>query len=148
MTYLPALLLALAIVQHHGAAVMGFDQDATTHHFALYTDGGAIAVSVKDARDRASLGAIRSHLPHIRQMFSDGNFAAPMLVHDSIRVPGTAAMAQLRDRLTYKYVETPQGGRVDIVTADREALAAVHAFLTFQIADHQTGDATEVGKRP
>jgi len=134
-------------MQHRGAEVMGFDQDKTTHHFTLYTDGGAIDVSVKDASNAADLRAIRSHLPHVSTMFSDGNFDAPMLVHDSTSVPGTAEMARLRGTIAYRYAETPAGGRVDIVTTDPAAIAAVHAFLRFQIADHKTGDATAVKKR-
>ena len=129
-----------------GAQVMGFDQDKTTHHFYLYTDGGAIDVTVKDAADKTNLDAIRSHLPHIAMMFGEGNFDAPMLVHDT-KVPGTAEMAKLKDRLTYKYVEQSKGGRVNITTTDAAALKAVHAFLTFQISDHKTGDSLEVRKR-
>jgi hypothetical protein len=79
-------------------------------------------------------------------MFARGRFDAPMLVHDS-QVPGTAEMARLKDRVTYRFVETPEGGRVDILTRDPDALAAVHRFLKFQIADHQTGDSTDVRKR-
>jgi hypothetical protein len=56
-------------------------------------------------------------------------------------VPGTADMTRLKDRITYQYEETPLGGRVRIVTRDTAALAAVHAFLHFQIADHQTDDS-------
>jgi hypothetical protein len=56
-------------------------------------------------------------------------------------------MAKLKDRITYKYAETPKGGRVNITTSDAEALKAVHAFLKFQIADHKTGDSLEVRKR-
>lgn len=125
---------------------MGFDQEKTTHHFQLYIDGGAIDVSVKDAADKADLDAIRSHLPHIAMMFGQGNFQAPMLVH-ATNVPGTADMARLKGRLAFRYVETPTGGRVDIVTTDADALAAVHAFLKFQISDHATGDSAEVRKR-
>lgn len=136
-----------AAMQHRGTAVMGFDQDATAHHFMLYTDGGAIDVSVKNASNERDLRAIRSHLAHIRQRFAEGNFEAPMLVHDATNVPGTVEMARLRGALTYAYVETPLGGRVDILTSDRDALAAVHAFLRFQIADHRTGDSKDVRKR-
>jgi len=128
-------------------AVMGFDQHKTTHRFALYEDGGAIEVLVNDPADTANLEAIRSHLPHIAELFGGGNFDAPMEVHAQ-RVPGTAEMAKLKDQLTFTYVATPRGGRVDIVTANREALAAVHAFLKFQIADHKTGDPVRVTKRP
>ena len=130
-----------------GAHVMGFDQDKTTHHFLLHADGGAIDIAVKQAGDTASRDAIRSHLPHISQMFGDGNFSAPMLIHDT-NVPGTAQMAALKNRIRFAYVETPGGGRLDIVTTDAEALKAVHEFLRFQIRDHKTGDSTAVTKRP
>jgi hypothetical protein len=136
--------------QHHGshaAAVMGFDQDATTHHFFLFRDGGAIDVGVKDPGDAANRKAIRSHLPHIAVMFGEGNFDAPMLVHDSANVPGTQVMASRKDALRYRYVETASGGRVEIFTTDRAALDAVHAFLTFQITEHKTGDTTAVVAR-
>ena len=137
---------------HHGAdqrgaKVMGFDQQLTSHHFLLFTDGGAIDVSVKNRSDVKNRNAIRAHLPHIVAMFGDGNFAAPMLVHDSKNVPGTAVMAARKDRIQYRYVETPQGGRVDIVTTDRDALAGVHEFLRFQIADHKTGDPATIKPR-
>ena len=133
-------------MNHRGAAVMGFDQQKTTHHFLLFEDGGAIDVGVKDPADRANRDAIRGHLPHIAMMFGDGDFSAPMLVH-ATDVPGTADLRQLKDRVIYRYVETPAGGRVDIVSSDRAAPAALHAFLRFQIADHKTGDSTEVRKR-
>lgn len=136
-----------AKMNQRGAMVMGFDQDKTTHHFYLYEDGGAIDVSVNDAADATNRDAIRSHLPHIATMFGQGDFDAPMMVHDSNNVPGTAAMAALKDKIVYKYVETPKGGRVDITTKDKAALAAVHDFMKFQISDHKTGDPVTVRKR-
>jgi hypothetical protein len=138
---------------HHGASdqrgamVMGFDQNRTTHHFLLFTDGGAIDVSVNDPADMKNRDAIRSHLPHIAMMFGEGNFDAPMLVHDSKNVPGTKAMSERKGAIRYQYLETANGGRVNIVTSDPDALAAVHAFLKFQIAEHKTGDPTTVGTR-
>ena len=131
----------------HGAMVMGFDQDKTAHHFLLYDDGGTIAVGVKNPADTRNRDAIRSHLPHIAKMFGDGKFDAPMLVHNSTSVPGTKTMASSKDRIRYTYVETPTGGRVDIVTTDKDALAAVHAFLKYQITEHKTGDPTTPAKR-
>jgi hypothetical protein len=133
-------------VDRRGAHVMGFDQSRTTHHFLLYEDGGAIDVSVKDASDRADLEAIRAHLPRIAEMFGAGNFDAPMLVHDT-NVPGTSDMAKMKARLAYRFVQTPKGGRVNITTSDPDALAAVHAFMRFQISDHHTGDSPEIRKR-
>ena len=149
-TFISALLTLVAFQAtggHRGAMVMGFDQDKTSHHFFLYEDGGAIDVSVKDTSDSKNLDAIRAHLPHIAAMFGTGDFNAPMTVHDSRNVPGTATMAELKDKIAYRYVETARGGRVDIVTSDKNALAAVHQFLTFQIRDHQTGDPVTIGKR-
>jgi len=131
----------------HAAMVMGFDQDRTAHHFTLYTDGGAIAVVTKDAADTADRDGIRAHLPHIAAMFGSGDFDAPMLVHDTRNVPGIDVLAARRDRVTYRYRETPNGGRVDIVTTDPAALAAVHDFLRYQIREHHTGDNGEVVSR-
>jgi len=132
-------------MNQRGAQVMGFDQEKTTHQFYLYADGGAIDVAVKDVSDKTNLDAIRAHLPHIAMLFSEGNFEAPMLVHET-EVPGTAEMGKLKDRITYRYVETPKGGRVHIITTDAEALKAVHAFLKFQITDHKSGDSPDVRK--
>jgi hypothetical protein len=130
-----------------GAMVMGFDQAHTKHHFLLFNDGGAIDVGVDDPTDTKNRDAIRSHLPHLAMMFADGNFDAPMLVHDSTNVPGTKAMAERKAAIRYKYVETAKGGRVDIVSTDPAALAAVHQFLKFQIAEHKTGDPTTARRR-
>jgi hypothetical protein len=151
---LSAGIVALAASQDHhaamdkrGAMVMGFDQERTVHHFLLLADGGAIDVGVRNLSDTTNRDAIRSHLPHIAAMFGDGNFEAPMLVHDSRSVPGTTVMAARKQAIRYQYVETAAGGRVDIFTTDPEALSAIHAFLRFQIADHKTGDPTTVRKR-
>jgi len=134
-------------IHHRGAMVMGFDQEKTSHHFYLYGDGGAIVVSVKDAANTQDRDAIRAHLRHIASMFGDGDFKAPMLVHNLEEVPGTAILAALKDRITYKYSEVPGGGRVEIVTTDGDAVRAVHEFLEFQIHDHATGDPIAVSKR-
>ena len=158
LTILCSIFLALIVApvfggqhQHSGSSrahdVMGFDQQGTRHHFFLYADGGAIDVTVKDSTDTKNRDAIRGHLPHITAMFGDGDFEAPMLVHSTANVPGTSAMAAKKSAIRYRYVETPDGGRVDIQTTDPEALAAVHAFLKFQITDHKTGDPLIVRPR-
>lgn len=149
---MPASMLA-ARQDHHGtsdqrgAMVMGFDQARTKHQFFLFTDGGVIDVSVTDPADTKNCDVIRSHLPHIAMMFGSGNFDGPMLVHDSTNVPGTKTIAERKAAIRYQYVETTNGGRVDIVTSDPAALAAVHQFLKFQIAEHTTGDSLTVRTR-
>ncbi len=123
-----------------GTQAMGFDQARTVHHFLLYEDGGAIDVAVKETRDHANLQAVRQHLQQIAGLFKAGDFGKPALTHAQ-QVPGTADMTRLKEHITYRYEETPAGGRVRILTRDAASLAAVHAFLHFQIEDHRTGDS-------
>ena len=139
--------------QHHqgvaqrGDEVMGFSHEKTTHHFRLYPDGGAIEAEANDPKDTASRDQIRSHFGHIVTMFTAGDFSAPMLIHAQ-NPPGTEGMKPLRNMIEYKVESTEKGARIHIITKDAEALHAVHEFLRFQIADHQTGDSAEVTKVP
>ena len=133
-------------VNARGAQAMGFSQAATTHHFLLSPEGGSIQVEANESNDKANRERIREHLKHIAGMFSAGNFNIPMLVHNQVP-PGVMTMEQLKGKITFTYEETGQGGRVRISTNDREALAAVHEFLRFQIKDHQTGDSLEMTPR-
>ena len=126
-------------VEKHGDEAMGFPHDKTTHHFRLYSDGGAIEVTADDSKDSKTIAAIRSHLAHIAMMFSAGNFNAPMLIHDQTP-PGVPVMKRLKSQIKYEFESVESGGRVKITTSNREAIDAVHEFLRFQISDHQTGD--------
>lgn len=134
-------------VVERGDKVMGFSHEKTTHHFRLYADGGAIEVTANHADDTESRDAIRGHLGHIVSMFAAGNFSAPMLIHAE-NPPGSAEMKRLRDAIQYRLEMTERGASIRIATKDAEALHAVHEFLRFQIADHQTGDSPEVRKAP
>jgi hypothetical protein len=149
-----ALLVLLPSGQDHhqtandrGAVMMGFDQEKTAHHFLLYGDGGAIDIAVKDTSDTTERDAIRSHLPHIAAMFGHGDFDVPMLVHDTKHVPGAAILSARKETITYRYDETLNGGRLDIVTTDAETLKALHAFLRYQIREHHTGDSGTIEQR-
>jgi hypothetical protein len=133
-----------ADVEQHGDEAMGFPHDKTSHHFRLYSDGGAIEVTVNDTKDSQNLQAIRSHLKHIVTMFSNGEFSLPMFIHDQMP-PGAPVMKEKRAEISYTFDELPAGGRVRIKTANRDALNAVHEFLRFQIVDHHTGDTTDIG---
>ena len=130
-------------VEKHGDQAMGFPHDKTTHHFRLYSDGGAIEVSANDSSDATNIQAIRSHLKHIAGLFSEGNFSIPMFVHDQVP-PGVPVMKEKRDQISYLYEKIASGARVRIKTTDAEALKAVHDFLRFQIEDHHTGDRTDI----
>jgi hypothetical protein len=130
-------------VNERGDRVMGFDHTKTSHHFFLSRTGGSLEASVNDPADTASRDAIRGHLEHIASMFSEGNFDAPLLIHDRVP-PGVLTMKRKKALIDWRFEETAGGGRVRITSKDTEALAAIHDFLRFQIEDHQTGDPTEV----
>jgi len=132
-----------ADVEKHGDQAMGFPHDKTTHHFRLYSDGGAIEVTSNNGNDAANIQAIRSHLAHIVGPFSDGDFSVPMFVHEQVP-PGVPVMKEKRGQISYTLEELPAGGTVRIKTTDHDALKAIHAFLRFQIDDHHTGDTTDV----
>jgi len=132
-------------VDQRGDQAMGFSHEQTAHHFTLTADGGRISAAALSADDVASRDAIRAHMGHIAQAFTAGNFEMPMFIHGQTP-PGVPTMKRLRDRIAYRSEDTELGARVVILTRDPDAIAAVHAFLKFQIADHRTGDPTSVQK--
>jgi hypothetical protein len=131
----------VSAMNERGVEGMGFSQTATTHHFYLKVDGGAIQVEANDPTDAGTRDNIRMHLSHIAKAFASGDFAIPMLVHDTVP-PGVPVMKERSGKISYKFEETLAGGRVVIVTTDPKALDAVQQFLRFQIAEHKTGDST------
>jgi hypothetical protein len=135
-----------ATMESHGDQAMGFPHNKTTHHFRLISDGGTIEVTANDPNDKTNTAAIRSHLSHIATMFGDGDFSAPMFTHDSVP-PGVTTMKLMKSAIHYTYEELPAGGRVRIQSADPIAVASIHDFLRFQIAEHQTGDSVEVAQK-
>jgi hypothetical protein len=126
-------------VLQRGEKGMGFDQLATTHHFRLAKDGGAIEVTADDLKDAENIAEIRAHLKHIAAVFAQGDFSIPMFVHDQTP-PGVQTMKRLRKQISYKYEELEGGARVAISTQNDEALKAVQEFLRFQVSDHRTHD--------
>src|SRR5207253_577627 len=126
-------------MEQRGDRVMGFSHENTTHHFRLSKDGGAIEVEANDASDDQSRDQIRQHLSHIAKMFADGNFKAPMLIHDQTPA-GVEIMARHKAEIQYDYEQTGRGARIRISTKNEDARSAIHDFLRFQISEHQTGD--------
>src|SRR5947199_2489037 len=100
-------------LKERGAAAMGFDQDATTHHFRIAPDGGSIEVIVKRSADDTNLSAIRAHLKEIAAAFAAGDFSKPFATHGEVP-PGVKAMTQRRRALTFTYEDIADGGRVVI----------------------------------
>jgi hypothetical protein len=108
-------------VDRRGDHAMGFSHETSTHRFRLLPDGGAIEVTANSPNDKISRDEIRSHLSHIAQMFTNGNFQVP---------PGVPVTKSNRANITYVFEPILNGGRVRIKTTDAEALRAVHQFLT------------------
>jgi hypothetical protein len=136
-------------VQERGDHVMGFSHDKATHHFILDPDGGAIEVKANAVSDTTTRDQIRMHLRHIAQMFAEGDFQAPMLIHDQVP-PGVPTLQRLKKDISYRFEEIDFGGRVQITTKNQEGLKAIYEFLRFQISDHHTGDSEKVSpaKKP
>ena len=128
-----------------GDHVMGFDHNKTTHHFRLLPQGGLIEITANAAEDTKSRDQIRSHLGHISKMFAEGNFNAPMLIHEQIP-PGVPMMQKLKSEIEYRFEETERGASIHISTANSKALQAIYKFLRFQIKEHKTGDSLEVSQ--
>jgi len=83
------------------------------------------------------------HLGHIAKMFADGNFKAPMLIHEQTP-PGVPVMQELKGEIEYTFAEIDRGAAVRISTKNPTALKAIHDFLRFQIKEHKTGDSLEI----
>ena len=126
-----------------GDHVMGFDHTKTTHHFSLQESGGSIVVTANSADDVESSQQIRMHLKHIAMMFAEGNFNAPMLIHDQTP-PGVSVMKELKGDIKYNFEEIDRGAAMRISTKNPKALKAIHDFLRFQIKEHKTGDSPDI----
>ena len=132
-----------AEMKRRGVEAMGFDQDAVVHHFVLRPSGGSIGVEVRDPKDAANLAAIRTHLRKIADDFGRGHFDAPFTTHGEVP-PGVPTLQRLKSAVSYAYVDTTAGGRVDVSTTNAEALEAIHDFLRYQIREHHTGDSETI----
>lgn len=130
-------------MDERGEKGMGFSQAATAHHFSLNLNGGVIQVEARDPADASNREQIRLHLGHIAKAFQRGDFGIPMFVHDTVP-PGVPEMKRLRKNIQYAFEETPNGGRLVISSANKEALRAIHRFLRFQIEEHGTGDQLDI----
>ena len=104
-------------LKRRGAEAMGFDQDATTHHFKLAPSGGSIEVTVKNEKDDATLAAVRNHLRSIAADFARGDFDKPFQTHGEVP-PGVPEMKRGSKRITYRYEDLAQGGAVRIETGN------------------------------
>ena len=121
----------------------GMSHTKSTHSFRLFADGGAIELRARDKADEATVAAIRKHLQEIDEEFDQGDFSTPAFVH-GYTPDGVAQLERLRKDITYRYQRVDDGGRIRITTKSADALAAVHAFLRFQVIEHRTANSGNV----
>jgi hypothetical protein len=133
----------------HGAAVdqrhdsFGMPHEGSTHSFRLFADGGAIELRADRAGDDAAVTTIREHLQKVAGQFVEADYSTPAFVHGA-RPDGVPEMERLRGAIAYRFEPLPAGGRIRIMTKSPEALAAVHAFLRFQVTEHRTANSGQV----
>jgi len=128
---------SFAALQARGKMAMGVDQHASAHQFDLTSDGGRIALEMKE-NDSLSIAQIRAHLKLIEHAFQAGDFSTPEFVHLR-EMPGTAVMSARKGYIKYSYADLPRGGEVLITTRDPQALAAIREFIKAQRGDHHAG---------
>src|SRR3989442_9167370 len=122
-------------MQARGHTVMGVDQYTAAHVFEDLVDGGGIAFEADNPSDAAGIVEIGQHMRDIARAFRAGDFARPFQVHAQV-VPGTSVMAARRTKITYEATDRLRGAEVRLRTADSAAVAAIHAFLSFQRTQH------------
>ena len=123
----------------------GMAHDKSAHSFRLFADGGAIELRATVASDEATVEAIRGHLQEITEQFAKADFSTPAFVH-GYAPDGVAQLEQHRSAISYRYERLDRGGRIRITTKSADALAAVHAFLRFQVIEHRTANSGKVEK--
>ena len=105
---------------------MGFSHDKTTHHFRLFADGGVIEVTANDLKDTESRDQIRMHLSHIARMFAEGNFQAPMIIHDRVP-PGVPTLQRLKAQVSCVWRNVPPVLRI-LCPKARDASTKIGSF--------------------
>jgi len=121
----------------------GMSHSKSTHSFRLFPDGGAIELRATNMTDEATVNAIRGHLQEITEQFDKGDFSTPAFVH-GYPLAGVAQLERLRSAISYRYQQLDGGGRIRITTKSAEALAAIHAFMRFQVIEHRTANTGKI----
>ncbi|HEY7572380.1 MAG TPA: plastocyanin/azurin family copper-binding protein [Nitrososphaeraceae archaeon] len=132
----PSSSMSMSMMQR-GNIAMGFDQNNIRHHFIPTANGGNIVITSLNTNDTKTINQIKEHIKDIQNDFSKGNFTKPFFIHAQ-DVPGTKIMAEKKDLINYSINELSNGSVLILKTMDKEALNAMHQFLTFQNAQHES----------
>ena len=102
-----------------GGLAMGFNQNKILHQF----------------KSTLTIKQIKNHIYVNQKEFSAGNFTKPFYIHTQ-DVPGTKLMSEKKNFIEYNINEINNGGTLILETKDKELLAAIHQFITFQNTEH------------
>lgn len=133
----PAGDTAFKSMQDRGKKAMGVDQYTSTHKFDSSPTGGRIELQ-SDNADTAAIAQIRQHIRDIAKAFKSGDFSTPQFVHMK-DVPGTKIMRARASKITYQVHDLPRGAELHLITADADAIKAIHDFMAFQRDEHHAG---------
>lgn len=127
---------SFASLEERGGIYMGVDQDRSAHRFDSFDDGGRIEL-LSTTGDSADVAAIRRHFEMIAGQFRQGDFRTPFAVHDET-VPGTDVMQAKRAMIHYQIERLPAGAALRLRSGDKDAIAAIHAFMAYQRKEHHS----------
>jgi len=123
------------VVAEHGARVMPFDLEATTHVFAPDVDGGIQTVVADDPTDDRQVDLVRDHLRAEATSFRRGDFGDPAEVHGH-DMPGLDVLDRSAPRLDVTYHDIPAGGEIRYRSDDPTVVRALHDWFAAQVSDH------------
>ena len=124
-------------INQHGAQVMPFDLDRTTHTFVTNSDGGTQIVIANDPSDSKQIELIQSHLQEEAEKFSRGDFSDPATIHGA-EMSGLAELQRGADRINVQYEPLLDGARLSYSSSEPKLVAALHEWLGAQDTDHNS----------
>lgn len=122
-------------VHKMGGHVMPFDLDKTLHLFFATPTGGIEKVTARDPADMHQIALIQQHLQREAQLFGDGDFSDPAMIHGQ-DMPGLADMKAGAKNITFTYTPLPHGASISYDTADHKLVKAIHDWFTAQLNGH------------
>ena len=122
-------------VATHGAQVMPFDLEQTTHMFQPLENGGLQTVTAKDQSNSQQIALIQAHLKEEAEKFRQGDFSDPAKIHGE-GMPGLAALQAGSRHIEIQYAPLPNGAQIRYATQDPALIMALHQWFAAQLSDH------------
>jgi hypothetical protein len=138
MLFIGAIALAGTPQAHvHDMAhmVMPFDMTKTVHIFRMTESGGVQTVLAKDPAAADQIALIQQHLQHEAEMFQQGNYSDPAMLHGA-DMPGLKEVQAGAARIKLSYSALPAGAAITFETTDLHLLTALHRWFGAQLSEH------------